>query len=46
VLDNIILRGTLHLIRALGKHLEYFVAYMEYTVHTVPAEIVDSEWKL
>ena len=29
-----VLSANLHLTRALGKHLEYFVLYMEYTVST------------
>jgi hypothetical protein len=48
MLDSIILRANLHLTSALGKHLEYFVLYMEYTVglHTVPAETLYSESQL
>jgi hypothetical protein len=41
--DNIILRANLRLTRALGKHLVHFVLCMEYTVHTVPAETLDSD---
>jgi hypothetical protein len=44
------LKANLHLTSALGKHLEYFVLYMEYTVglhtRTVPVESLYSESQL
>jgi hypothetical protein len=48
MLDSIILKENLHHTSAPGKHLEYFVLYMEYTVglDTVPAETLDSESQL